>query len=70
LPKGRTSEGVLTVTSADGIVAARMPIHLGGGDGWQSASAATASAINAGHYALHLSVADGTALELDSITVR
>lgn len=70
LPKDRAGDGVLIVTSADGIVAAQMPIHLGGGDGWQSASVATASAINAGRYALHLSVADGTALEVDSITVR
>lgn len=70
LPSGRTDKGVLSVISADGIVAARMPVELGGGEDWQSASVATPDAINAGHYTLRLSMTDGTGLEIDSITVR
>ena len=68
LPRGKNGDGVLTATSADGIVAARLPVHFVGGDGWQSLAVATKSAINAGHYDLRLTIADGAGLALDSVT--
>jgi hypothetical protein len=69
LPTGVARDASLELVGEDGIVAARMAVHLVGDGDWRTVSAATKGAVNAGNYRLRLTLADGANLMVDSVGI-